>query len=121
MAHVVNLPTFTDSRGSLTVIEKILPFEIKRAYFIYNATEERGRHRHHKTIQALFCTSGSCNIFVHNKMGEHVYSLDKPNMCLILEPSDWHTMNDFSEGCVLFVLASEYFDKNDYIAEKVND
>ena len=33
MAHIINLPTFKDERGSLTVVEKILPFEISTFCF----------------------------------------------------------------------------------------
>ena len=42
------LKTFTDERGSLTVAEtgKDLPFEVKRAYWIYGVPKghERGKH-----------------------------------------------------------------------------
>ena len=30
MAHIIDLKTFTDDRGNLTVIEKVIPFDIKR-------------------------------------------------------------------------------------------
>lgn len=119
MAHLVRLPTFTDSRGSLTTIDKILPFEIKRVYFIYQATALRGGHRHKKTIQALLCPSGSCEIFIDNKEGKERIVLDHPDKCLIVEPSDWHTMDKFSTDCVLMVLASQHYDKEDYIDEKL--
>jgi hypothetical protein len=52
------------------------------------------------------------------------FILDKPDLCLILNPEDWHTMHDFSEEAILLVLASEYFDSNDYINanyEEAND
>lgn len=119
MASLVVLPTFTDSRGSLTVIDQILPFEIKRVYYIYKANSLRGQHRHKKTMQALICTSGSCEIFVDHRPQEQVFLLNSPNQCLILQPEDWHTMDKFSSDCVLLVLASEHFDKEDYIAEKL--
>ena len=48
----------------------------------------------------------------------NTFLLDKPNKCLCIEPSDWHTMQNFSKNCVLLVLASEYYDKNDYINER---
>ena len=41
--------------------------------------------------------------------------LDNPNKCLIVEPEDWHTMDNFSKDAVLLVLASEYYDASDYI------
>ena len=28
MAHIIDLKTFTDDRGNLTVIEKVIPFDI---------------------------------------------------------------------------------------------
>ena len=66
MAHIINLPTFGDDRGSLTIIEKVLPFEIKRLYYIYGADSKRGGHRHKTTTQALITLNGSCEIFINN-------------------------------------------------------
>ena len=118
MPYLKKLETHTDSRGSLTVIEKELPFAIKRVYYIYNLNQtKRGFHKHKKTQQALICISGSCSIFIDNKSTVKEFILDFPNKCLILEPSDFHWMDNFSKNCVLLVLASEEFDKNDYIYE----
>lgn len=118
MSYIINLPTFNDERGSLTVVEKLLPFEIKRFYYIYNVTNKRGGHRHKKTIQALICLNGSCEIYVHDSQKEEVVLLDDPGKCLILDPKDWHTMDKFTKGSTLLVFASEYYDKNDYVDEK---
>lgn len=118
MAYIIKLPTFSDERGSLTVIEKILPFEVKRIYYIYNAKNKRGGHRHKKNVQALIAVSGSCDIFVNDGHKKQTYNLNSPDKCLILETKDWHTMYNFTQDCVLLVLASEYYDKNDYIDEE---
>ena len=116
MAHIVDLKTFTDARGNLTVIEKVVPFDIKRIFYIYGVDDStRGGHRHHKTIQAAICIRGHCSIYNNNGEQEETFSLDVPNKCLIIEPRDWHTMNNFSKDAILMVLASEYFDQNDYI------
>ncbi|MBK8398693.1 MAG: FdtA/QdtA family cupin domain-containing protein [Leptospiraceae bacterium] len=118
MAYLIKLPTYSDNRGDLTVVEKVLPFEIKRFYYIYNATEKRGGHRHHKTTQALICLNGSCEIYVNNNVKEELILLNSPDNCLILEPVDWHTMDKFTSGSVLLVFSSEYYDSNDYIDEQ---
>lgn len=118
MPQIINLPTFSDERGSLTVIEKVLPFEVKRIYYIYNATEKRGGHRHSKTVQALISVKGSCEIFINNGKQKNTVLLDSPEKCLILSPEDWHSMDKFSSDCVLLVLASDFFDKADYIDEE---
>jgi hypothetical protein len=118
MAYMIDLKTFTDPRGNLTVIEKVIPFEIRRVFYIYGVDDsKRGGHRHHKTRQAAICIKGSCKIYNNDGKTEQVYNLSSPDKCLILEPADWHTMYDFSPDAILMVFASEYFDAADYIHE----
>jgi wxcM domain protein len=115
MSKLILLPTFTDTRGSLSVIERLLPFDIKRVYYMYQCKLKRGGHRHLKTTQALIAVSGNCSVYTNNGIEKNTYILNSPDQCLILEPEDWHYMDKFSKDCVLLVLASEYFDKSDYI------
>jgi len=122
MAHFLNLKTFTDNRGNLTVIDNILPFRIQRIFYIYGVdSSERGGHRHHKTIQAAICIKGRCRIYNNDGEKEEVFQLNSPAKCLILQPRDWHKMYDFSKNAILMVLASESFDEGDYIFEKYHD
>lgn len=119
MAHLISLKTLTDSRGNLTVIEKVIPFEIKRIFYIYGVDNSvRGGHRHHKTIQAAICIKGSCVIVNDDNQTTQTFHLNSPDKCLILEPKDWHQMREFSEDAILMVFASENFDEKDYIFEK---
>lgn len=118
MAEIINLTTHTDQRGSLTVIEKILPFDIKRLFYIYNVDRSsRGGHRHRTTDQAAISIHGSCKIFCDNGVTQETYFLDSPSKCLLLHKEDWHTMFEFSPGSILLVLASTEFDPEDYIFE----
>jgi dTDP-4-dehydrorhamnose 3,5-epimerase-like enzyme len=118
MAKILDLKTFTDKRGNLTVIEKVLPFDIKRVFYIYGVDDSvRGGHRHHKTIQAAICLTGKCTIYNNDGNSEEVYHLDKPSKCLLIEPKDWHKMYGFSKDAILMVLASETFEEQDYIFE----
>lgn len=122
MAHLLNLKTHTDKRGNLTVIEKVIPFDIKRIFYIYGVDDSiRGGHRHKKTIQAAICIQGKCTIYNNDNSTEENFILDSADKCLILEPKDWHQMHSFSKDAILMVLASEFFDANDYIYEKYND
>lgn len=119
MAKLIDFPTFSDDRGYLTVIEKIFDCDIKRIYYIYGADSQvRGGHRHKKTKQILIAVSGSCDIYSETPMLKETFFLNTPQKGLLLEPEDWHTMQNFSENCVLLVLASEYYDKDDYIDER---
>lgn len=118
MAYLVELETFTDDRGSLTVLDKELPFAVKRAYYIYNAVGVRAGHRHKINTQALVCLGGSCEVFVNDGKEKNTYLLDSSDKCLILNPEDWHTMDKFSDNSILLVLASEHYDVNEYIDEE---
>ena len=107
------------SGGNLTVIENVLPFTIERVFYIYGVDKsERGGHRHHKTIQATLCIQGECKIFNNNGTEKLIFHLNKPSVCVVLTPADWHKMYEFSDDAILMVLASEKFDENDYIFEK---
>lgn len=120
MARIVDLKTFSDNRGHLTVVEKPdVGFDIKRVFFIYGVDDSiRGRHAHKNTTQALISVKGSCVVFVNNGVEKSEFALDKPSKCLILEPKDWHYMYDFTPDCVLEVLASELFNPDDYIYDE---
>jgi len=118
MAHIINLTTFKDTRGILTVLDKVVNFEIKRLFYIYNVdNSDRGGHRHHNTHQAAICIQGSCQITNDDGNRQDVFKLDSPEKCLIIEPDDWHVMHDFSADAILLVLASTPFDPKDYIYE----
>ncbi len=115
MTKIIQFKTHTDLRGSLTVIEKKVPFDIKRVFYIYNVDDsKRGFHKHKKTRQVAICLNGSCDIIIENKKTEK-FSLKNPETGLLIEPEDFHWMENFSRGAVLLVLASEYYDEKDYI------
>lgn len=115
MAEIITLPTHSDDRGDLTVIEKLLPFEIKRVFFIYNCDDKiRGGHSHRVNRNALVSVNGSCEIVC----GDKIYYLDTPDKCLILNSDDYHIMSNFKNNCVLLVLNSDFFDKDDYVTDE---
>jgi dTDP-4-dehydrorhamnose 3,5-epimerase-like enzyme len=121
MAHIIHLKTFSDTRGNLTVIEKEIPFAIKRIFYIYGVDDSvRGGHRHHTTVQAAICIHGSCIVSNDNNKVQEDFVLDHPEKCLILQPEDYHTMHHFSPDAVLLVLASTVFNADDYIFAPYN-
>ena len=114
-SKIIEIPTFEDERGFLTVIEDILPFKIERIYWIYGADEQiRGGHRHRITKQALVTVAGTVNLKINDGRKETLFVLDNPSKCIIVEPEDSHTMY-FKNNAVLLVFASQKYDKNDYI------
>ncbi len=118
MAEIHQLKTFSSEKGNLTIFEKVIPGTIQRVFYIYGANgSARAGHRHVKTWGALICLAGSCRIYVNNGYEETFYLLDTPDQCLVLEPKDWHVMDNFTEEAILLVVANEPYDKADYISE----
>ena len=112
---ILQLPTFTDARGSLTVLEKALPFDVARTYWIYGADgQTRGGHRHQHTHQALIAIVGKVSIYMNDGSAEEVIDLTHPSQCLLVEAKDWHTMS-FDKDSVLLVMSSHPYDRNEYI------
>ncbi|MCO4781906.1 MAG: WxcM-like domain-containing protein [Candidatus Cloacimonetes bacterium] len=114
-----DLQLLGDDRGSLVAIEstKTIPFETKRVYYIFNtkAGIRRGFHAHKELKQAMVCVSGSCKIELDDGQVKEIAQLDASPKALAIDPMIWHEMYDFSEDCVLIVLASEHYDESDYI------
>ncbi len=110
-----------DERGSLISLEamKNIPFNIKRVYYIYGVAPKlpRGFHAHKELQQVLVCVSGSCTIILDDGNVKSEYMLDKPNKGLFVDKMFWREMHDFSEDCILMVLASEYYEEEDYIRD----
>jgi hypothetical protein len=119
MSAILTLPSHVDPRGGLTVLEKEIPFPIRRVFVIHSVPGDvrRGGHRHKRTRQALLCIGGSCTVDCQTPSTQSSYVLDRPDRCLLLEPDDFHWMHSFSPSAVLVVLASEPFDSDDYIHE----
>lgn len=118
MASLLTLKNVRDNRGSLTVIdniESVLPFPLKRIFYIQDASGTRGGHRHYNTRHAVICIAGSCIVTVDDGNTEQDYFLDDASQCLVLDPSDWHTMHHFSPGAILLALASTNYSADDYI------
>jgi dTDP-4-dehydrorhamnose 3,5-epimerase-like enzyme len=113
MSKKIKIPTFSDNRGSLGVIEKYVKFKIKRVYFLYNLKKKisRGKHAHKKNIQFLVCLYGQLEI----KFNKKNYFLDSAQYGILIKPSDWHEIVPRSKKSIVLVIASEYYDKNDYI------
>lgn len=108
-----------DDRGSLIALEqyKNIPFPIKRVYFIFDTKSNvrRGYHAHKELKQVLIAVNGSCKIFLDDNIVTKEIVLNDPSIGLFIESYIWHEMFEFSDGCVLLVLASGYYNENDYI------
>jgi dTDP-4-dehydrorhamnose 3,5-epimerase-like enzyme len=119
--RLIDLPTATDARGSLTICEsgEQIDFTVKRARWIHGAPGgvTRGGHGHHRTTQLFVAVAGALSITVDDgEQREHV-RLDTPARGLCVPPLVWIETSDFSSGAVQLMLASEPHDLADYIRD----
>jgi hypothetical protein len=116
---LIELPKIVDPRGNLTFAEGEghVPFEIKRAYWVYDvpAGESRGGHAHKRLKQLVVALSGSFTVTLDNGRERETVLLNHPWQGLLIETDIWRTLDDFSSGAVCLVLASEHFEEEDYI------
>lgn len=119
--NIISFNVIGDERGNLVSLEEMknIPFEIKRVYYLYDLQKDlpRGFHAHKELQQVLICVKGSCHVLLDDGKEKETYLLDQPNKGLLVDKMIWHEMQDFSEDCVLMVLASEYYDEGDYIRD----
>jgi len=121
---IVQLSYFDDGPDGLLVIaeeNKNIPFAIKRVYYISNFKNKiqavRGKHAHRTLTQVIFCVQGSFNLELDDGVNSQLIHLDNPRKGVILGKMLWHTMKNFSEDCVILVLASDYYNESDYIRD----
>jgi dTDP-4-dehydrorhamnose 3,5-epimerase-like enzyme len=110
-----------DERGSLVAIEsgRDIPFEIARAYYVFEtkAGVGRGFHAHHALTQFAIAVSGACTMVLDDGRERIEKRLDSPALGLNIPPMIWHEMIDFTPDCVLLVLADAHYDESDYIRD----
>jgi hypothetical protein len=115
---LVDLPKISDPRGNLTFIEggRHIPFEIKRAYYLYDVPggAERGGHAHKDLHQLIIAMSGSFDIVLDDGREKKRFHLARSYYGLYVCPMIWREMDNFSSGAVCLVLASNLYDESDY-------
>ena len=116
--QIINIPKIEDYRGNIAIIEnEVIPFAIKRVYYLYDipSSAKRGGHSHKEQLEFLIPLSGSFDVVLKDGKETKTVTLNKPDKGLLINSNIWRELENFSSGSVCLVLASEVFDENDYI------
>jgi UDP-2-acetamido-3-amino-2,3-dideoxy-glucuronate N-acetyltransferase len=120
-ATVYRLPGAQDLRGSLSFgeVHRQVPFEVKRYFLVFDVASQhvRGEHAHRSLQQFLVCVAGRCNVVTDDGNNRHEVALDSPAKGVYVPPMVWATQYKFTRDAVLLVLASDYYDAQDYIRD----
>ena len=111
----------SDRKGNLTVVEngKTLPFDVKRAYYLYDVPggENRGSHAHRELEQLIVAASGSFTVTLDDGRDKRTFFLNRPYQGLLVKSGMWRDLSEFSSGAVALVLASDVYKEDDYIRD----
>jgi dTDP-4-dehydrorhamnose 3,5-epimerase-like enzyme len=126
--RIIQLPKIADPRGNLTFIEsrRHIPFTIKRVYYLYDVPggATRAGHAMKTCHKLMLAVTGSFDVTLSDGERKNRYHLNRSYYGLYVPPMVWREIDDFSSGSVCLVLASEFYDENDYYRnyqEYVND
>jgi dTDP-4-dehydrorhamnose 3,5-epimerase-like enzyme len=118
--QLLKIPVVEDPRGNLAFVQNdILPFELKRVYYLFDVPSNsfRGSHSHINQSEVLIALSGSFEVVLNDGVEKKSFFLNKPNIGLYIPTGIWRELENFSSGAVCLVFASENYDEDDYIRD----
>ncbi|MFO1175587.1 MAG: FdtA/QdtA family cupin domain-containing protein [Paracoccaceae bacterium] len=118
ICKIIELPKIADPRGNLTFVEsgRQIPFGISRVYYLYDVPggAERGGHAHKALSQLIIAMSGSFDVVLNDGRNSKRVHLNRSYNGLYVCPMIWRELDNFSSGAVCMVLASNFYDEDDY-------
>lgn len=117
--YLINLPKIVDERGNLTFLEnpENIPFEIKRAYWIYDipSGQTRGGHAFKSQNEMIVALSGSVEVYTSDGEYESSIVLNRPSNGYFIPKMTWRQIRNFSSNAVVLIINSHPYDSEDYI------
>jgi hypothetical protein len=120
-ARLIDLPRVPDPRGNLTFIEerRHIPFELRRIFYLYDVPggETRAGHANRELQQLIIAASGSFDVTIDDGAEHRMFSLNRSYVGLYVPGMLWRDIGNFSSGSVCLVLASDFYDEEDYFRD----
>ena len=113
---LVDIPTFTDERGAISVMDKELPFEVKRVFWLHHINEgkDRGAHALLDSSEIMVAIHGSFEVDLDDTENKVSVLLDNPGKGLMIRPGIWFRTHSYKEDGVSLILASEEYARDKY-------
>ena len=115
---LTRLPSFTDPRGVLAVVEREfgLPFDAKRCFMLFGVPEgqSRGGHSLRSSNEVMIGVSGSTTVDIDD--GETCWRvvLNDPTISLYVPAGVWSEEHSFTGDALMIVLASNVYDTDEF-------
>ena len=113
---LIDIATFTDERGAISVIDKELPFQVKRVFWLHHIQEgkDRGAHALLEGMEIMVAVHGSFVVDLDDGTEKTSVLLDDPSKGLIIRPGVWFRTHSYNEEGVSLILADEVYNRERY-------
>lgn len=119
---MIDVPSFTDERGVISVMDKELPFQVKRVFWLHHIKggKDRGNHALLDSSEIMVAVHGSFIVDLDDTVNKISVLLDNPSKGLMIRPGVWFPTHSYKEDGVSLILAEEEYarDKNTYDYEE---
>lgn len=113
---LIDIPTFTDDRGAISVMDKELPFEVKRVFWLHHIQEgkDRGAHALLEGMEIMVAIHGSFVVDLDDGTEKTCVLLDDAAKGLIIRPGIWFRTHSYKDDGVSLILADEEYKRDSY-------
>lgn len=114
--NLIDIPTFTDERGAISVMDKELPFEVKRVFWLHHIAEgkDRGAHALLESNEIMVAVHGSFVVELDDTINKVSILLDDPSKGLMIRPGVWFCTHSYKDDGVSLILAEEEYARDKY-------
>jgi dTDP-4-dehydrorhamnose 3,5-epimerase-like enzyme len=113
---LVDIPTFTDERGAISVMDKELPFDVKRVFWLHHIKngKARGAHALLDSEEIMIAIHGSFVVDLDDTVTKTSILLDDPSKGLVIRPGIWFRTHSYKCDGISLILASEEYARDKY-------
>ena len=114
--ELINIPTFTDDRGAISVMDKELPFQVRRVFWLHHIKEgkDRGAHALLDSSEIMVAIHGSFVVDLDDIENKTSIVLDSPEKGIIIRPGIWFRTHNYANDGVSLILAEEEYARDKY-------
>lgn len=113
---IIDVPTFTDERGAISVLDKELPFVVRRIFWLHHILEgkDRGAHALLNSSEIMVAVHGSFVVDLDDTETKTSILLDDPSKGLMIRPGVWFRTHSYKDDGVSLILAEEEYARYKY-------
>lgn len=114
--NLIDVPTFTDERGAISVMDKELPFQVRRVFWLHHIADgkDRGEHALLDSTEIIVAVHGSFVVDLDDTVSKSSVLLDSPDKGLVIRPGIWFRTHSYKNDGVSLILAEEEYARNKY-------